>query len=137
MEEKTSKLLSSLLIIFLIGLTSVSCFSEANIEGVARNENINEESNLETYLVFVDKPEGEVFATQQDLDDWYKSILPATIPKADLQRRMVSTDNLFFGFVAKLTADEARAVQKRDEVLSARRERLLTLLATHSPNKSS
>ena len=97
----------------------VFSFSQAYTEGGEPLGTLetNQESLFETYLVFVKKPEGGVSA--DDLDSWYKSFLLATIPSSNHQERMVySYRNVVTGFAAKLTAEEAKAVEDKDGFLS-------------------
>ncbi|KAJ7003950.1 hypothetical protein NC653_008979 [Populus alba x Populus x berolinensis] len=59
------------------------------------------------------KPEEGVSA--DDLDSWYKSFLPVTIPSSNHQERMVySYRHVATGFAAKLTAEEAKAMEDKD-----------------------
>ncbi|KAJ7003948.1 LOW QUALITY PROTEIN: hypothetical protein NC653_008979 [Populus alba x Populus x berolinensis] len=79
------------------------------------------------------KPEEGVSA--DDLDSWYKSFLPVTIPSSNHQERMVySYRHVATGFAAKLTAEEAKAMEDKDGFLSAKPQKILSLHTTHSPN---
>ncbi|KAK8650178.1 hypothetical protein V6N13_139826 [Hibiscus sabdariffa] len=93
---------------------------------------VAEESSLSTYIVHLRKPEG-VFAQAMDYDAWYKSFLPVTV--SGQQTRMVhSYRNVVTGFSAKLTAEEAEAMKRKDGVISVRSEKVYSLQTTHSPN---
>ncbi|KAK8482706.1 hypothetical protein V6N11_014323 [Hibiscus sabdariffa] len=82
---------------------------------------VAEESSLSTYIVHLRKPEG-VFAQAMDYDAWYKSFLPVTV--SGQQTRMVhSYRNVVTGFSAKLTAEEAEAMKRKDGVISVRSEK--------------
>ncbi|XP_022732759.1 subtilisin-like protease SBT1.5 [Durio zibethinus] len=92
----------------------------------------NGKSGLSTYIVHLKKPEG-VFAQAVDLDGWYQSFLPVTT--SSQQTRIVySYRNVATGFAAKLTADEAEAMKRKEGVISARPQRVYSLHTTHSPD---
>ncbi|KAL4340071.1 hypothetical protein GQ457_08G027720 [Hibiscus cannabinus] len=93
---------------------------------------VAQESSLSTYIIHLRKPEG-VFVQAMDYDDWYKSFLPATV--SGQQTRMVhSYRNVITGFSAKLTAEEAEALKRKDGVISVRSEKVYSLQTTHSPD---
>ncbi|KAF2298921.1 hypothetical protein GH714_029109 [Hevea brasiliensis] len=134
MENKGPKLLPATLAIFIVSLTSLLSFPQS-IKGAVSEKiiNDNEESNLETYIIFVTKPEGGVSEQSQDLHSWYQSFLPASI--SNQQRRIIySYRNVVSGFAAKLTADEAKAMEEKGGLVSARPQKILPLHTTHSPN---
>ncbi|KAK8522963.1 hypothetical protein V6N12_073675 [Hibiscus sabdariffa] len=82
---------------------------------------VAQESSLSTYIIHLRKPKG-VFVQAMDYDDWYKSFLPATV--SGQQTRMVhSYRNVITGFSAKLTAEEAEAMKRKDGVISVRSEK--------------
>ncbi|KAJ9173502.1 hypothetical protein P3X46_016625 [Hevea brasiliensis] len=134
MENKRPKLLPATLVIFIVSLTSLLSFPQA-IKGAVSEKIIddNEESNLETYIIFVTKPEGGVSEQSHDLHSWYQSFLPASI--SNQQRRIIySYRNVVSGFAAKLTADEAKAMEEKGGLVLARPQKILPLHTTHSPN---
>ncbi|CAI0414070.1 unnamed protein product [Linum tenue] len=96
-----------------------------------------EKSDLQTYIVFLDKPEGRTLSTEgsdEDLHSWYTTFLPETTLATNQQERLVhSYRNVVTGFAAKLTAQEARAMEDKEGFVSARVERSLSLLTTHTP----
>jgi subtilisin family serine protease len=92
-------------------------------------------SSLQTYIVYVRKPEGRITMESEDLESWYQSFLPLSIDSLKQQPRMVySYRNVATGFAARLTAEEAKAMEKKDGFISARLERILPLQTTHTPN---
>ncbi|CAN1332967.1 Subtilisin-like protease 1 [Linum perenne] len=112
----------------LISLTLTSIFfsfQEASASG---------KNSLDTYIVFVEKPEGLVFTASSDLHGWHESFLPKTALSSTEQSRMVhSYKNVITGFAAKLTPEEAKAMEKKEGFVSARVERILSLHTTHTP----
>ncbi|KAL5817724.1 hypothetical protein ACOSQ3_026102 [Xanthoceras sorbifolium] len=94
-----------------------------------------EKSSLSTYIVHVRKPEGGVSVESVDLDSWYKSFLPVTIASSDREQRLVySYRNVFNGFAAKLTAEDAKTMETKEGFVSAHVQKILSLHTTHSPN---
>ncbi|CAI0414069.1 unnamed protein product [Linum tenue] len=99
----------------------------------------SQESDLQTYIVFVDEPaEGLTISTESndDLLSWYNSFLPTTTLSSNNQEeRMVhSYRKVATGFAAKLTPREAKAMEGKEGFISARVERSVPLHTTHSPN---
>ncbi|XP_020218292.1 subtilisin-like protease SBT1.7 [Cajanus cajan] len=94
-------------------------------------EHGNNNNNLLTYIVHVKKPEGAVFLQSQELHDWYHSFLPTPSHK---ERVLFSYRNVASGFAVKLTPEEAKALQDKEEIVSARPERTLSLHTTHTPS---
>lgn len=95
-----------------------------------------ERSSLQTYIVLLEGPDGEVTTQSEDLESWYQSFLPAsTASSNDGEARIVySYRNVFKGFAAKLTADDVKNMEKKDGFVSARPEKVLSLHTTHTPN---
>ncbi|TKY70882.1 Subtilisin protease SBT1.2 [Spatholobus suberectus] len=88
-------------------------------------------NNLLTYIVHVKKPENRPSLQSEELHNWYHSFLPQTTNK---NRMLFSYRNVATGFAVKLTQEEAEALQEKEEVVSARPERILSLHTTHSPS---
>ncbi|KDP25555.1 hypothetical protein JCGZ_20711 [Jatropha curcas] len=128
-----------LLMSFLI-LNSIFRFSIAISETPVRSSTseatLEEESNLETYIVLLMKPEDVQFTESKDLDSWYQSFLPANSFSSDqVQPRLIhSYHHVVTGFAAKLTAEEAKAIEIKEGVVLARPQRMLTLHTTHTPS---
>ncbi|KDP25552.1 hypothetical protein JCGZ_20708 [Jatropha curcas] len=122
------------LLTFIVSLTCMLSFSQAIINPEVTVDNaVNDESNLDTYIVFVTKPEGGVSEIAQDLHSWYQTFLPATI--SNTQHRIIySYQHVASGFAAKLTAEEAKGMEQKDGFVSARPQKILPLHTTHSPN---
>ncbi|KAJ7944837.1 Subtilisin-like protease [Quillaja saponaria] len=118
-------------LIFMASCHSIMAQKELK---VAITEDIEEESNLQTYIVYVKKPKVGITAQTEDLDSWYHSFLPATTASSNHKRLIHSYRNVVHGFAAKLTADEAKALKEKEGFLSAWPEKILPLHTTHTPN---
>lgn len=98
-------------------------------------------SSLKTYIVHVKKPQtsGVLSVSDQDLKTWYQTFLPSTTPTIATTRsshypRLVHAyKNVASGFAARLTADEVKAMEKKDGFVSAREEKIYSLHTTHTP----
>ncbi|CAN1277933.1 Subtilisin-like protease 3 [Linum perenne] len=91
-------------------------------------------SDLDTYIVFLDKSEGLESIESDDLHDWYTTFLPEASLSSTRDERMVhSYRSVITGFAAKLTPEEAKAMERKEGFVSARVERSLSLHTTHSP----
>ncbi|KAJ8767591.1 hypothetical protein K2173_018149 [Erythroxylum novogranatense] len=131
MENKKFTFLPTIVIVFLISLSSILVHSEANTAADA-----NKESGLETYIVFVDKiePQAGVIPQSRDWDSYYQSFLPASNGILSSQRMLHLYRNVVSGFAAKLTAEEAKVMEEKYGVVSVRPEEVLPLHTTRSPN---
>ncbi|KAF5734851.1 hypothetical protein HS088_TW15G00346 [Tripterygium wilfordii] len=140
MVNKRFKLLSAMLIIYLVSLNHKFSFSQAINEGKASISNHSDtfskdEGNLKTYIVKVKKPEGEASELSDNLDSWYDSFLPVTASSLHKEQRMVySYRHVATGFAAKLTAEEVKDMEKKDGFVSAQPQRKLHLHTTHTPD---
>lgn len=134
LARSSTELLPQLVAIFLV--THVFMFNiplavARGVEAFDVSKDIGK-SSLSTYIVLLKKPEG-VFAGEVDFDGWYQSFLPATT--SGQRTKMVhSYRNVVIGFAAKLTAEEAEAMKRKEGVVSARPEKVYSLHTTHSPD---
>ncbi|KAK7406197.1 hypothetical protein VNO78_07817 [Psophocarpus tetragonolobus] len=88
-----------------------------------------------TYIVRVKKvDQGDDSLQSNDLHSWYQSLLPASTKTENQQRITFSYRNVMDGFAVKLTPEEAKALQEKEEVVSARPERIFSLHTTHTPS---
>ncbi|CAN0841410.1 Subtilisin-like protease 3 [Linum grandiflorum] len=101
-----------------------------------REASASEKGNLDTYIVFLEKP-ASLLSTQStdfDLNGWYQTFLPETVLSSSEEQRMVhSYRNVITGFAAKLTSEEAKAMEHKEGFVSARVERSLSLHTTYTP----
>ncbi|KAL2547472.1 Subtilisin-like protease SBT1.2 [Forsythia ovata] len=96
---------------------------------------IPEKSKLETYIVHVEAPDGQIFTQSEDLNSWYQSFLPTiTASSSDNPRMIYSYNNVLKGFAARLSPDEVKEMEKKPGFVSALPEKVLSLHTTHSPN---
>ncbi|KAJ1702251.1 hypothetical protein LUZ63_002030 [Rhynchospora breviuscula] len=81
------------------------------------------------------QPPSNLSFTSEDLKSWYNSLLqPLLNPTATLKSRVIhSYSTVFSGFVATLTKEEVKQLEKIDGFLKAFPDRLLPLMTTHSP----
>lgn len=90
-------------------------------------------SNLQTYIVHVKKPEKlSTYGQVEDLENWHRSFLPSS--SEDHPKLLYSFRNVMSGFAARLTEEHVKAMEEKDGFISARRERILKLHTTHTPN---
>ncbi|KAK3023861.1 hypothetical protein RJ639_043992 [Escallonia herrerae] len=114
-------------------LTCISNFCPSSAQGVESSMPRN--AGLETYIVHVKSPNGRVLSELEDLESWYRSFMPTAIASPRERSRLVYTyRNVVTGFAAKLSPEEAKAMEKKDGFLSARPQRVYALHTTHSPN---
>lgn len=125
------------LILFLVGVilllsvfpTSAHKFQQYNM---GNSDEVEDESNLLTYIVHVKKP--SLHYTQKvGLHDWYHSLLLKT-HKNQQPRIVFSYRNIMDGFSVKLTLEEAKALQDNEEVVSIWPEKIFSLQTTHTPS---
>ncbi|CAI0476780.1 unnamed protein product [Linum tenue] len=117
---------------FLISLTLIttSLFTTFSFSHEASEASVK--TDLETYIVVVEKPDGLL---ESKLHDWYTTFLPeATSSLIPNQQRIVhSYHNVITGFAAKLTPQEAKAMELKEGFISARVERPVSLHTTFTP----
>ncbi|KAI9174506.1 hypothetical protein LWI28_018371 [Acer negundo] len=108
----TSKMLQTMvaIIVSLVLMLSLSPSMAVTVDDT------EESSLLSTYIVYVTKPEGGVNSMQSvDLDSFYQSFLPVSLSSSDREQRLVySYRNVVNGFAAKLTAEEAKAMETKE-----------------------
>ncbi|EXC17805.1 Subtilisin-like protease SDD1 [Morus notabilis] len=93
-----------------------------------------EGSSLETYIVYLQKPQRLASTRLGALHRWYYSFLPLSIARARKQSRMVHMyRNVISGFAARLTGKEAEDMRMKDGVVSIIPENTLLLHTTRTP----
>ena len=120
-------------VVFLLSLIYMSSFSSATVD---QETELVEKSELQTYIVHVKRPHPGlgVYTKSNGLESWYESFLPATIASSNMKQRIIySYRNVFNGFAAKLTAQEVKAMEEKEGLVSARPQKILSLHTTHSP----
>ncbi|XP_065858092.1 subtilisin-like protease [Euphorbia lathyris] len=104
----------ALFLLFLL-FTSFLAISEATIQ------------TQETYIVLLEKPEGRDFTEFKNLDTWYHSFL-------ETPRLLHSYRHVVTGFAAKLTAEQAKSMETREELVLIRPQRMIPLHTTRTPS---
>lgn len=98
------------------------------------------DTNTEIYIVHVELPPTSTLSTTiYDLQAYYQSFLPSTFSttttsNSDEPHIIYSYHNVFHGFAARLTPEQAKAMETRSGFISARPQETLPLHTTHSPN---
>ncbi|KAL3499650.1 hypothetical protein ACH5RR_038743 [Cinchona calisaya] len=128
----------------LMQIVTLFCVLNFHLLSISAN-GIQQQSNLETYIVHVELPDQSDSSTlsttsssssNEDLDSWYKSLLPTTLASSNEEgsRMVYPYHNVFKGFAAKLSAEDVKAMEKKPGFLSARPQKVLSLHTTHTPN---
>ncbi|CAJ2650566.1 unnamed protein product [Trifolium pratense] len=115
----------------LVGLIFILCSISQNTSVLAAEDNQEFDHKLMTYIVHVKKSENIASFQSEDLHNQYHSFFPQSF--AHKERMVFTYRNVASGFAVKLTPEEAKSLQERDEIVSARPERTLSLHTTHSP----
>ncbi|CAN0840920.1 Subtilisin-like protease 3 [Linum grandiflorum] len=89
--------------------------------------------DLDTYIVFLDKPAGLALTQSTDLHGWYNTFLPGITSNENQQRVVHYYRNVITGFAARLTPEEAKEMEHKEGFVSARVERSLSLHTTYTP----
>ncbi|PNX83592.1 subtilisin-like serine protease, partial [Trifolium pratense] len=117
---------------FLVGLIFILCSINQSTSVFAAEVNQeHDDQNLMTYIVHVKKSENAASFQSEDFHNWYHSFLPQTF--AHKERMVFTYRNVASGFAVKLTPEEAKSLQEKGEIVSARPERILSLHTTHTP----
>ncbi|XVE64948.1 hypothetical protein DITRI_Ditri07aG0142500 [Diplodiscus trichospermus] len=120
-----------LCLVFLLGFHSVI----VHRSGFSSATEI-EKKELQTYIVHVEQPDVGVLGKSESLDveSWHRSFLPFSTASSEGQSRMVySYKNVLSGFAARLTEEEVQDMRKKKGFISARPQRILRTLTTHTP----
>ncbi|XP_061980159.1 subtilisin-like protease [Populus nigra] len=139
MENRRCEIFPTMLVTILLSLSilfsSTQAITDQVVSSSTSNSIVNQESKLETYIVFLKKSEGMVSAKPEDLDNWYQSFLPAVTTSSSNQQRLIhSYHHVVTGFAAKLTKQEAKAMETKEGFVSAWPQKVLNVKTTHTPN---
>jgi subtilisin family serine protease len=134
MENKCGVLLQAMVITSLLSLIFMLNLSPTMAKETTEQD--EKQSSLQTYIVYLKKLEGRIaMELSEDLESWHQSFLPLSTESLNQQPRMVySYRNVATGFVARLTDEEVKAMEKKDGFIFARPQRILSLQTTHTPN---
>ena len=89
---------------------------------------------VQTYIVHVRKPKNLVLRGAGEREDWHKSFLPSLTLDSGEPRLVYSYEHAIRGFAARLTPEEAEAMESTDGVLSVQPDFKLTTMTTHTPD---
>ena len=87
---------------------------------------------VQTYIVHVQKPKSLVLRGAREREDWHRSFLPSLALDSGELRLVYSYEHAIGGFAARLTPEEAEAMEDTDGVLSVQPDSKLTPRTTHS-----
>ena len=87
---------------------------------------------VQTYIVHVQKPKSLVLRGAREREDWHRSFLPSLALDSGEPRLVYSYEHAIGGFAARLTPEEAQAMEDTDGVLSVQPDSELTPRTTHS-----
>lgn len=74
-------------------------------------------------------------SSNDDIESWYMSFLPATTASTtEPPRLLYSYRNVMSGFSARLTKEQVKAMKKKDGFISAMPETIMNLHTTHTPD---
>ncbi|XP_073111154.1 subtilisin-like protease 4 [Elaeis guineensis] len=91
-------------------------------------------SQIQTYIVHLQRPPGIRFFHNSDWENWHKSFLPNITLDSGKPRLVYSYRDAIDGFAAKLTADEVLAMESIDGFLHAQLDEKLPLATTYTPS---
>ncbi|KAG1353962.1 subtilisin-like protease SBT1.7 [Cocos nucifera] len=91
-------------------------------------------SQIQTYIVHLQRPPGGRFFHNSDWENWHKSFLPNITLDSGEPRLVYSYRDAIDGFAAKLTADEVLAMESIDGFLHAQLDEKLPLATTYTPS---
>ncbi|KAL2321647.1 hypothetical protein Fmac_026026 [Flemingia macrophylla] len=127
--QSSRKFLLNMDFLFFVALTFVLSFHFAH-----GSELPSATSSSKTYIIHVNRPQGQTLSESEDLESWYHSFMPPTIMSSEEKPRVIySYRNVISGFAARLTEEELREVEGKNGFISARPERVLHRQTTHTP----
>ncbi|XP_073002511.1 subtilisin-like protease [Typha latifolia] len=107
-------------------------FVHSQIPSIVGNDHGNI-TQMQTYIVHVQKPTNVRLLRFKDRINWYKSFLPNTTVDSGEPRMVYAYRHVISGFAARLTAQEAEAMRAMDGVLLAYPEETLFPQTTYTP----
>ncbi|KAF5801962.1 putative cucumisin [Helianthus annuus] len=89
--------------------------------------------DLKTYIVHLSLPEGQDFPRAHEIEEWYNSFLSKIPSRPNEKPKMVyAYRHVITGFAAKLSVDQAEALENLSGVVSVRPEGVYQLQTTRS-----
>ena len=131
-KKRSGVVLPNMASMFILTLFSILSFNPLVATG---SDIMEEQSSVDTYIVHLKKPNGQVFTQSDDLESWYQSFLPVSTADSNEPPRIIyAYRNVATGFAAKLSAADVKAMEKKDGFVTARPQKVLSLHTTHNPN---
>ncbi|CAK9173118.1 unnamed protein product [Ilex paraguariensis] len=131
-KKRSGVVLPNMASMFILTLFSILSFNPLVATG---SDIMEEQSSVDTYIVHLKKPDGQVFTQSADLESWYQSFLPVSTADSNEPPRIIyAYRNVATGFAAKLSVADVKAMEKKDGFVIARPQKILHLHTTHSPN---
>ncbi|KAJ0915036.1 putative tripeptidyl-peptidase II [Helianthus annuus] len=88
---------------------------------------------LKTYIVHLSIPDGQDFSQAREIEEWYNSFLSKVASLSNENPKMVYMyRHVITGFAAKMSVDQAKAIENLSGVASVRPEGLYQLQTTRS-----
>ncbi|KAI3691724.1 hypothetical protein L6452_31526 [Arctium lappa] len=94
-------------------------------------------TELDTYIVHLNPANGQSFDHPEARETWYRSFLPPTATPASTEKHptvVFAYHNVLTGFAAKMSAEQAKAMETMEGFISARPQRVYSTQTTHTPN---
>ncbi|KAF5801963.1 putative cucumisin [Helianthus annuus] len=89
--------------------------------------------DLKTYIVHLSLPDGQDFSQAREIEEWYNSFLSKVASLSNENPKMVYVyRHVITGFAAKMSVDQAKAIENLSGVASVRPEGMYQLQTTRS-----
>jgi len=97
------------------------------------NEQVGNTTQIQTYVVHVQRPQGTRFLRFGDRKSWYMSFLPNNTLASGERRMLYAYRHVISGFAARLTHEEVEAMESMDGFVTAYIEKIFESQTTYTP----